>query len=89
MPGEQDDKSRVTGDCYARICGSPGVRFPWATRLAVPPVQRSGAGADSRVASRCAMVLPQVGSGVARDNRPLSMVASNFVGFSAIATGTP
>ena len=33
MPGEQDDKSRVTGDCYARICGSPGVRFPWATRL--------------------------------------------------------
>ncbi|MFF7945192.1 group II intron maturase-specific domain-containing protein [Nocardia gamkensis] len=24
MPGEQDDKSRVTGDCYARICGAQG-----------------------------------------------------------------
>jgi transposase len=23
----------VTGDCHARICGSPGVRFPRATRL--------------------------------------------------------
>jgi len=22
----------VTGDCHAAICGSPGVRFPWATR---------------------------------------------------------
>jgi hypothetical protein len=22
----------VTGDCHARICGSPGVKFPWATR---------------------------------------------------------
>jgi len=22
--GDQDDRSRVTGDCYARICGSPG-----------------------------------------------------------------
>ena len=31
-PDDQDDKSRVTGDCYARICGSPGVRFPRATR---------------------------------------------------------
>ncbi|XQE84250.1 group II intron maturase-specific domain-containing protein [Streptomyces microflavus] len=30
--GDQDDKSRVTGDRYARFCGSPGVRFPRATR---------------------------------------------------------
>jgi hypothetical protein len=22
----------VTGDCHAQICGSPGVRFPRATR---------------------------------------------------------
>jgi hypothetical protein len=22
----------VTGDCHARICGSPGVKLPWATR---------------------------------------------------------
>ena len=28
-----DDKSRVTGDRHARFCGSPGVRFPRATRL--------------------------------------------------------
>src|SRR5512142_281700 len=28
-----DDKSRVTGDCHARFCGSPGARFPRATRL--------------------------------------------------------
>ena len=31
-PEDQDDKSRITGDCYARICGSPGVRLPRATR---------------------------------------------------------
>src|SRR3954447_26748841 len=24
--GDQDDKSPVTGDCHAGICGSPGVR---------------------------------------------------------------
>src|ERR1019366_6757874 len=28
----QDGKSRMTGDCHVRICGSPGVRFPRATR---------------------------------------------------------
>ena len=28
-----DQKSPVTGDCHAGICGSPGVRFPRATRL--------------------------------------------------------
>ena len=33
--GDQDDKSRVTGDCYARICGSRRVRLPPATRQAV------------------------------------------------------
>ena len=27
------EKSPVTGDCHAGICGSPGVRFPRATRL--------------------------------------------------------
>ena len=30
--GDQEDKSPVTGDCHAGICGSPGVRFPRATR---------------------------------------------------------
>ncbi|MFE7216148.1 hypothetical protein ACFY0A_42865 [Streptomyces sp. NPDC001698] len=29
---QQDGKSRVTGDHYARFCGSPGVRSPRATR---------------------------------------------------------
>ena len=29
---DQDDRSRVTGDCYARFCESPGVRSPRATR---------------------------------------------------------
>ena len=28
-----DDRSRMTGDCHVRICGSVGVRFPRATRL--------------------------------------------------------
>src|SRR2546423_13111300 len=32
LPDDQDDKSRVTGDCYARICGSRRVRPPPATR---------------------------------------------------------
>ena len=32
-PDDQDDKSRITGNRYVRICGSPGVRFPRATRL--------------------------------------------------------
>ncbi len=26
IPGGQDDRSRVTGDCQARICGGPGLR---------------------------------------------------------------
>uniref|UniRef100_UPI001ED9A441 HNH endonuclease n=1 Tax=Actinopolymorpha alba TaxID=533267 RepID=UPI001ED9A441 len=30
--GDQDDKSPVTGDCHAGICGGLGVRFPRATR---------------------------------------------------------
>ncbi|MFE0063067.1 group II intron maturase-specific domain-containing protein [Streptomyces sp. NPDC059003] len=36
--GDQEDKSRVTGDCYARFCGSPGVRFPRATRPSSRPL---------------------------------------------------
>ena len=28
-----DDKSRMTGDCHVRICGSVGVKFPRATRI--------------------------------------------------------
>ena len=32
LPEDQDDKSRVTGDCYARICGSRRVRPPPVTR---------------------------------------------------------
>ncbi len=28
LSGDQDDKSPVTGDCHARICGSPGVKSP-------------------------------------------------------------
>ena len=28
IPGGQDDRSRVTGDCQARICGGPGLRCP-------------------------------------------------------------
>jgi hypothetical protein len=30
---DSDEKSGVTGDCHAPFCGSPGVRFPRATRL--------------------------------------------------------
>ena len=32
--GEKDEKSPVTGDCHAGICGSPGARSPRATRPA-------------------------------------------------------
>src|SRR5664280_1669192 len=28
LSGDQDDKSPVTGDCYAGICGSPGLKCP-------------------------------------------------------------
>ena len=41
VSGDQDDKSPVTGDCHAGICGSPGVRSLRATR---PP--RSGPNAQ-------------------------------------------
>jgi hypothetical protein len=27
-----DEKSGMTGDCHVPFCGSPGVRFPRATR---------------------------------------------------------
>ena len=30
---QQDDKSRMTGDCHVRICEGLGVKFPRATRL--------------------------------------------------------
>ena len=32
IPGGQGDKSRMTGDCHVRICGSPGGKIPRATR---------------------------------------------------------
>jgi Group II intron, maturase-specific domain len=44
----RDGRSRVTGDCHARICGSPGVRFPRATRR--PPGKRENL---PMVGSRC------------------------------------
>ena len=28
----------MTGDCHVRFCGSPGVKFPRATRLREPAV---------------------------------------------------
>ncbi|WP_207787475.1 hypothetical protein [Actinomycetospora cinnamomea] len=34
---DQDDKSPVTRDRHAGICGSPGVRFPRATRHLARP----------------------------------------------------
>src|SRR2546421_252285 len=39
---DQNDKSRMTGDCHVRFRGSPGVRFPRATRLLAfaPEVRR-------------------------------------------------
>lgn len=40
---EQDDKSRMTGDCHV-LRGSPGVRFPRATRL---PGGRGSTGASA------------------------------------------
>ena len=35
-PDDQDGKSRMTGDCHVRICGSPGGKFPG------PPDHRRG-----------------------------------------------
>src|ERR1035437_5428321 len=31
----EDEKSGVTGDCHAPFRGSPGVKFPGATRLSI------------------------------------------------------
>src|ERR1041385_234915 len=44
LPDDQDDKSRVTGDCYARICGSRRVRPPPATRQVEHFAEMFGAG---------------------------------------------
>jgi len=44
-PGDQDDKSRMTGDRHVRIRGSPGMRFPRATR---PVEESSQAGSGMR-----------------------------------------
>src|SRR3954463_6143148 len=44
LPDDQDDKSRVTGDCYARICGSRRVRPPPATRQVDPLFVQLAAG---------------------------------------------
>ncbi len=38
---QADEKSPVTGDCHAGICGSRGVKFPPATRPE-HPLHRSG-----------------------------------------------
>ena len=38
----QDEKSGMTGDCHVPFRGSPGVRFPWATRLCVRQVDGPG-----------------------------------------------
>src|SRR5262249_59987848 len=39
------ERSPVTGDCHAGICGSPGVRFPRATRpLRNKPTRRTWSG---------------------------------------------
>ena len=53
IPGGQDDRSRVTGDCYARICGSPGARSPRATR---PKTEVSRVLSASTWASSCAFI---------------------------------
>src|SRR5206468_5594647 len=42
-PGDQDDKSPVTGDCHAGIRGSRGVKLPPATRHATPSGTPQGA----------------------------------------------
>ena len=34
----------MTGDCHAGICGSPGVKFPRATRLATKRHSSSASG---------------------------------------------
>ena len=47
-PDDQDNKSRITGDRYVRICGSPGVRFPRATRPFSRPGHRISSAACGR-----------------------------------------
>jgi len=44
--GDQNDKSRITGDCYVRFCEGPGVRFPRATRHSSPAVTHQYLEAD-------------------------------------------
>ena len=47
-----DQKSPVTGDCHAGICGSPGAAMPPATRLRPLRESRTG-GSDARQLSHC------------------------------------
>uniref|UniRef100_UPI001ED9A81E HNH endonuclease n=1 Tax=Actinopolymorpha alba TaxID=533267 RepID=UPI001ED9A81E len=46
--GDQDDKSPVTGDCHAGICGGLGVRFPRATRHPEAAKERHKRARDDR-----------------------------------------
>src|ERR1035437_4886998 len=53
--GGEDEKSGVTGDCHAPFCGSPGVKFPGATRHLVGEKTRQasdGGGNDERRLTR-------------------------------------
>ena len=56
---EQSDKSRVTGDCYARFCEGRGVRFPPATRHS--DVDLSGLRVKLAVASAWSVPAGQAG----------------------------
>src|SRR5215218_4580429 len=53
QPDGQDDRSRVTGDCHARICGSRGVRLPPATRLLTSACTISGRDQCGRLPAKC------------------------------------
>jgi hypothetical protein len=56
LPGDQDDKSPVTGDCYAGICGSVGLKCPGPSdRLGYQPGRQAAGAApfpDRAVAAR-------------------------------------
>jgi len=48
-----DEKSGMTGDCHVPFCGSPGVRFPRATR----PWRRTLNPRKSNPADRCTILV--------------------------------
>ena len=93
-PGEQGDKSPVTGDCHAGICGSRRVKLPPATRpwLTVgSDVDRSSAGSSTSTNEprpETAGHMPRPGSGTGQDHAGLPSALKQQVSGVSRVSGT-